>query len=88
MVGTFQRELDARLDERVAPRTRASVLDQSSRLADMKLPENPAEREAVLRAIDESFVEGFRRVALLAAAASAGGALLGFVGLRGARRRR
>jgi hypothetical protein len=81
MLQLFKHELDRRLVEIKMPAPVAQSLKaQSTKLAAIALPEDqdPATRQLILRAIDESFVSGFRVIMAIGAAlaaASAGTAL-------------
>jgi EmrB/QacA subfamily drug resistance transporter len=71
MTGVFSRNLDTSLQPLDLPaETRAEIEAQTSRLATISIPEQlKAEtKQAVKRAIEESFVRGFRVVILIAAA--------------------
>lgn len=82
MSQSFDRALAQRLNELTLPAPlRAEVQAQRGKLAAIRLPDStpPSERQAVERAVAESFVAGFRRVmalsALLALASSLGAGL-------------
>jgi len=78
MLQGFNSQLDKRLNTiSIAPEARQKLEEQRVRLAAAELPPNldPATKEDLERAIDYSFVSGFRRVALV----SAGLALLSAV---------
>jgi len=85
MLHIFKSELDRHLKEpKFQPAVSESVRSQSTKLAAIVVPEDqdPITQQLVRRAIDESFVSGFRSVMLIGAilaVASAVTALL-FVG--------
>ncbi len=69
-VGAFGAALDERLTElEVSPGIRSSLNDEVPRLAEAEVPREAgsAERQALARALDESFVSSFRVVMLAAA---------------------
>jgi EmrB/QacA subfamily drug resistance transporter len=71
MTGAFARNLNARLQSSDLPaETRAALESQTSRLATITIPEGlqGEAKQAVGRAVEESFVGGFRVVVLIAAA--------------------
>ena len=71
MTGVFAQDLNASLQSLELPsETRAALEAQTSRLATISIPEQlEAEtKQAIKRAIEESFVSGFRVVILMAAA--------------------
>jgi Major Facilitator Superfamily len=83
MLQVFKGELNRRLAESRLPSSVAqSVQTQSNKLAAIEIPadQNPNTQKLLRRAIDESFVSGFRAVmivgALLATASSLTGAVL------------
>jgi EmrB/QacA subfamily drug resistance transporter len=70
MTGVFTRTFDARLQSLSLPiEARAELLAQTSRLASIAIPESLAgeTKQAIRRAVEESFVSGFRVVVLIAA---------------------
>lgn len=70
MMHTFNRELDRRLMTlQVTPEIKEALASQPNRLAAAELPQqlDPVEGERLERAINESFVSGFRRVMAVAA---------------------
>jgi hypothetical protein len=78
MLQTFNRSLDARLAGlRVAPLVQQSLNEQRTKLAGAQLPESiePDTRALLVDAINQSFVDGFRRVMLVGAALALGSAL-------------
>lgn len=78
MLDIFKRDLDRHLNElNLPPITMQSVRAQSTKLAAIAVPENqdPATTESIHRAIDESFVAGFRTVMLIGAVLAVAGAL-------------
>jgi EmrB/QacA subfamily drug resistance transporter len=71
MTGAFARNFDARLKTSdLSAETRAALEAQTSRLATINIPGelNGETKQAVKRAVEESFVVGFRVVILIAAA--------------------
>jgi EmrB/QacA subfamily drug resistance transporter len=84
MTGAFARNFDARLQSLGVPaETRAALESQASRLAGIAIPEqlNDETRRAVKRAVEESFVGGFRVVILIAAALALASALFALLKL-------
>jgi DNA-binding LacI/PurR family transcriptional regulator len=85
MLHVFNHALDQRLAERnLPPSVTRSLQTQRTKLAAVAIPEDqdPATQQLIRRAIDESFVSGFRVVMLIGAAlaiASAATALI-FIG--------
>jgi EmrB/QacA subfamily drug resistance transporter len=78
MTGAFARNFNARLQALDLPaETRAALEAQSSRLAAINIPDelNVETKQAIKRAVEESFVGGFRVVILIAAALALAGAL-------------
>jgi len=78
----FNQALDARLAQSGAgPALLAAVHGQRERLAAIELPANLPENEraSARRAIDESFVAGFRSVMLIAALLAAAGAACAWI---------
>ena len=74
MLNVFNRALEQRLSNVELPAAvRQSLRDQRINLAAASLPRevSPATRDMLRKAIDESFVEGFRRVMLIGAALAA-----------------
>jgi EmrB/QacA subfamily drug resistance transporter len=70
MTGVFARSFDARLQSLpLADETRAGLRAQTNRLATIAIPESLTgeTRQAVRRAVEESFISGFRVVILVAA---------------------
>jgi EmrB/QacA subfamily drug resistance transporter len=70
MLATFDRSLDRRLSSlRLSIPAQKSVKDQEIKLAAIEIPEAiaPAQRRTIKRAVDESFVTGFRRVTCIGA---------------------
>src|SRR5712691_2575734 len=68
MLHVFNRSLDDRLSNLALPQSiQQSLIDGRINLAAEKIPERvaPPLREKVRQAIDESFVDGFRRVMLI-----------------------
>jgi EmrB/QacA subfamily drug resistance transporter len=68
MLQTFNKELDRRLQTLpITPEIKQSLDQQSTRLAAAELPTSvePGLRQMLKQAIDESFVTGFRRVAIV-----------------------
>jgi hypothetical protein len=71
MTGAFARNFNARLQALDLPsETRAALESQTSRLAMINIPDelNGETKQAIKRAVEESFVGGFRVVVLIAAA--------------------
>jgi hypothetical protein len=64
-----------------------SVQRQSTRLAAIDIPENvnPGTQQLIRRAIDESFVSGFRWVMLIGAALAVASAVIALVWIGGTR---
>ena len=78
MLQIFRRELDRHLNETKLPAaTSQSLRVQSTRLAAIEVPEDrdPATQQTIRRAIDESFVSGFRRVMAIGAILAVASAL-------------
>jgi len=78
MLQIFRSELDRHLNETKLPAaTSQSLLAQSTRLAAIEVPEDrdPATQQTIRRAIDESFVSGFRRVMAIGAILAVASAL-------------
>src|SRR5262249_36702362 len=68
MLDVFKSSLDRRLNESASPKTVIeSVRTQSTKLAAIEIPpdQGPSSHEVIRRAIDESFVSGFRIVMLI-----------------------
>jgi EmrB/QacA subfamily drug resistance transporter len=73
-VGVFARSLNERMDRlQVTAEVRSAVQAEAPKLAEAAAPKNvaPAERQALERALRESFVYSFRVVSLIAAALAA-----------------
>jgi hypothetical protein len=71
MLHVFSRSIDSRLSRlEVSPEVRHSFDDQRINLAATTIPQDigPPMRQVLKEAINESFVEGFRRVMLVGAA--------------------
>jgi EmrB/QacA subfamily drug resistance transporter len=86
MTGTFARDFDARLQSLDLPaEARASLESQTSRLATITIPDGlkGETRQAVERAVAESFVGGFRVVVLIAAALALAGGLSAWLLIEG-----
>jgi EmrB/QacA subfamily drug resistance transporter len=82
MAGAFRPALRERLDALdLPPAARRELLAGADRLAAAPVPAglDPRRAAAVERALDEAFVAGFRRVALLAAGLAAAGAASAFL---------
>ena len=78
MLDVFKSSLDRRLNESASPKTVIeSVRTQSTKLAAIEIPpdQGPSSHEVIRRAIDESFVSGFRIVMLIGATLAAASAL-------------
>jgi hypothetical protein len=87
MLNVFDRALDQRLSNVELPTAARKYLrDQRINLAAASLPRevSPARRDMLRKAIDESFVEGFRRIMLIGAvlAGASGIASLLFISVR------
>jgi EmrB/QacA subfamily drug resistance transporter len=71
MLQTFNSALDRRLQSMtITPELRQKLNEQRTRLAAAEIPENidPVQGKLLKQAIDDSFVSGFRRVALVSGA--------------------
>ena len=89
MLQTFNRSLDARLAGlNVAPLVQQSLNEQRTKLAGAQLPESiePHTRALLVDAINQSFVDGFRRVMLVGAALALGSAITALTLIGGNRR--
>ena len=78
MLHVFKSSLDRRLNESASPKTVIEfVRTQSTKLAAIEIPpdQGPSSHEVIRRAIDESFVSGFRMVMLIGATLAAASAL-------------
>ena len=78
MIHLFKTNLDRRLTSANLPSSVAQSLQtQSIKLAAIDIPENvnPETRQLIRRAIDESFVSGFRWVMVIGAALAAASAV-------------
>jgi EmrB/QacA subfamily drug resistance transporter len=87
MTGIFARSFNARLQPLSMPaETRAALAAQTSRLATISIPEqlNDETKRAIKQAVGESFVSGFRVVALLTVALALTGALFSWLLIEGA----
>jgi hypothetical protein len=90
LLGVFDSGLERRLAELNVPHeARRALVAQRDDLAAIEIPAglDPRTRAAVRRAIDASFVDGFRAVMIAAALLAGGGALGGAVLIEGRRRR-
>ena len=70
MLSVFKSQLDRHLlESKIQPPVSESVRAQSTKLAAIAIPEDlePATQQLIRRAIDESFVSGFRAVMLIGA---------------------
>ena len=77
MLQTFKRALDRHLNDlRIPPSARQTLRAESNKLAAIALPEvaDPTTRSFIQRAIDESFVSGFRAVMLIGVVLAVGAA--------------
>jgi MFS family permease len=86
MLHVFNRSLDDRLSNLALPQSiQQSINDQRINLAAEKIPEQiaPALREKVRRAINESFVDGFRRVMLIGAGLALASAIVSLLLITG-----
>jgi EmrB/QacA subfamily drug resistance transporter len=91
MLQTFNRSLDARLAGlKVAPLVQQSLNEQRTKLAGAQLPESiePHTRALLVDAINQSFVDGFRRVMLVGAALALGSAITALILIAGTERTR
>lgn len=82
MLHAFSNDLTERLEAMpVSAEVRAQLIEQSGDLVNMKIPENVSgeARSAIMRAVRESFVAGFRLVAYLAAGLAAASALVAWL---------
>ena len=87
MLHLFKIALDHRLSSKNLPLSVAQALQtQSIKLAAIDIPENVSSetRQFIQRAIDESFVSGFRWVMVIGAALSIGGAVTALCWIGGA----
>jgi hypothetical protein len=78
MLHVFKNNLDRHLNESAPPKAVVeSVRTQSTKLAAIEIPpdQGPSSHEVIRRAIDESFVSGFRMVMLIGATLAAASAL-------------
>jgi EmrB/QacA subfamily drug resistance transporter len=78
MVHTFQHALDQRLaNVAISPEARQALKAQQTKLAAISLPQDLDEstRQIANRAIDQSFVHGFKLIMLIGAALAAAGAV-------------
>ncbi len=88
MLKAFDNRFDQRLfDLGVSPDVQRALDDQRVKLAGAVVPADldPAVRSAVRRAIDESFVSGFRKVMMISAALALLSALVAWLLIRGNR---
>jgi hypothetical protein len=89
MLHVFKSSLDRRLNESASPKkVIESVRTQSTKLAAIEIPQDQdsAMQQAIRRAIDESFVSGFRTVMLIGALLAAGSALTAMIFIGGPKR--
>jgi EmrB/QacA subfamily drug resistance transporter len=87
MVGVFARYFDARLQSLDLPaEARVSLEAQTSRLATISIPDQLTgeTKQAVKRAVEESFIGGFRVIVLMAAALALMSALCAWLLIEGA----
>jgi hypothetical protein len=73
MAHAFSEGLESRLrDAKVPAETQQDIRNQETKLAAIEIPQKVAgaQREAAKRAVDESFLQGFRLVMVLGAALS------------------
>jgi hypothetical protein len=85
MLKSFDRQLDQRLNHLALPTaTREALAAQRDKLAGAELPQdvNPATGRAVTRAIQESFVGGFRNVMGVGVLLAIGSAISGWLLIR------
>ena len=85
MLHVFRNALDRHLHESAFPEaTTESIRTQSNKLGAIEIPrdQDPATQQSIRRAIDESFVSGFRVVMLLGATLAVSSALAAFVFIR------
>jgi EmrB/QacA subfamily drug resistance transporter len=86
MTGAFARNFNARLQALDLPvETRAALEAQSSRLATINISDelNVETKQAIKRAVEESFVGGFRVVIMIAAALALAGGLCAWLLIEG-----
>jgi EmrB/QacA subfamily drug resistance transporter len=86
MTGAFARDFNARIQSLDLPaETRAALVAQTSRLASINIPDELKEetKQAVARAVEESFVRGFRVVILMAAALALASGLFAWLLIEG-----
>jgi EmrB/QacA subfamily drug resistance transporter len=86
MTGVFARNFNARVQSvDLPPETRLALEAQTSRLATITIPDElqGATRQAIERAVAESFVSGFRIVILIAAALALASALCAWLLIEG-----
>jgi EmrB/QacA subfamily drug resistance transporter len=86
MIQVFKTNLDRRLISANLPASVAQQLQaQSIKLAAIDIPENlePETRQLIRRAVDESFVSGFRWVMVIGAALAAASAVTALLWIRG-----
>lgn len=84
MLDVFKNGLDRSLTEaKVQPSIAQVVGNQSTKLAAISVPTDldPATRQKIQRAIDDSFVAGFRVVMAIGAGLALGGALVAFISI-------
>jgi EmrB/QacA subfamily drug resistance transporter len=85
MVRSFDHALDRQLANlQLSPETRQSLKAQQTKLAAISLPKDLDEttRQTIDRAIDESFVQGFRLIMSIGAALALAGAVMAFAFIR------
>ena len=88
MLQVFKINLDRRLmSANVLPSVAQSLQTQSIKLAAIDIPENvnPGTQQLIHRAIDESFVSGFRWVMVIGAALAAASAVTALFWIGGSR---
>jgi MFS family permease len=91
MLQVFKSNLDSRLSRTNLPASTAqSIRTQSTRLAAIDIPRNlnAETRQVISRAIDESFVSGFRWVMVIGAALAAASAVIAVVWIEATPRER
>jgi len=88
MLQIFKTELDRQMtNSKLPPTVVDSILAQSTKLVAIAMPENQdaATQQLIRRAIDESFVSGFRMVIAIGATLAVGAAAMAMTLIRGAK---
>jgi EmrB/QacA subfamily drug resistance transporter len=87
MLQTFNHSLDRRLSKiDISAAARQSLGDQRIKLAAVMIPEEAPQRANLRRAIDEAFVDGFRRVMLVGAGLAFAGGIISWLFINGRKR--